>query len=669
VLCRFCKEGEWKYVLIDDRVPVVGMKMCYAHHENPNLFWGPFIEKAYAKLHGGYSQIVGGKIQYASTDLTGHFSDSIDLNRWRREADANMDGVIDEEECQKLIRRLMADRERNKNLNIRTMGGCVIRNPHTEKVREDGLIAGHAYSILREKTIEYKEKTVHLVELRNPWGVHEWKGEWCDDDPKWKDPEVKKQIDFEPGEDGSFWMSLNSFLRIFDDVYTVPFWNAQDGKIFVDVERGEWIEETSGGSGAGPGGINNWKRNPQYQFRWEPDSDSSHEVLKVFLYQEDRVWKDTKTTTEEHRSFFPISVQVWKQENNGERLDAPLKRLMVKTPSYERARHITVTLDDLPPGTYVLVPTTFHMGQLCSFVIGICCSERVNLEHLTTDFEQKRIERCEGSYRKRRNTIDEDGAFFGDNVARDDDDDEEEEEEKTPAPTTSAPTAPGEQQKKPGYKRADAFFSALPDKTPPPVPRDSIVVVEEEEESEEESDEELEQEEEEEEEEEEDSEDEELMRPATHESKRVLVPGGHKNKLEVNGKWDKQSVIALQLYLNAMWSTTTKWSEHQPRADGNFNVATIKSLQMLLRADGRWKKNQKITGKVDGTLISACTKFLNARWKLAQPVGRKKKLRSTPLSTWPISVVSSFQTLLNNVLKGKGCKHRGSCASLPIGED
>ena len=60
----------------------------------------------------------------------------------------------------------------------------------------------------------------------------------------------RKQIDFEPGEDGSFWMSLDTFLRIFDDVYTVPFWNGQEGKIFVDVERGEWIEETSGGSGA-----------------------------------------------------------------------------------------------------------------------------------------------------------------------------------------------------------------------------------------------------------------------------------------------------------------------------------------------------------------------------------------------------------------------------------
>lgn len=48
VLCRFCKEGEWKYVVIDDRVPVVGSRMCYAHHKDRSLFWGAFLEKAYA---------------------------------------------------------------------------------------------------------------------------------------------------------------------------------------------------------------------------------------------------------------------------------------------------------------------------------------------------------------------------------------------------------------------------------------------------------------------------------------------------------------------------------------------------------------------------------------------------------------------------------------------
>ena len=41
----------------------------------------------------------------------------------------------------------------------------------------------------------------------------------------------------------------------------------------------------------------------------------------------------------------------------------------------------------------------------------------MELEHLTTEVEQGRIERGEGTYRKRRNTLDVDGSFFGDNVA------------------------------------------------------------------------------------------------------------------------------------------------------------------------------------------------------------------------------------------------------------
>ena len=57
----------------------------------------------------------------------------------------------------------------------------------------------------------------------------------------------------------------------------------------------------------------------------------------------------------------------------------------------------------------------------------------MELEHLTTEVEQGRIERGEGSYRKRRNTIDVDGSFFGDNVAHVDSNEassKEKEEEK-----------------------------------------------------------------------------------------------------------------------------------------------------------------------------------------------------------------------------------------------
>lgn len=40
-----------------------------------------------------------------------------------------------------------------------------------------GLVAGHAYSILKFKCISDKIK---LIKMRNPWGKEEWKGDWSD---------------------------------------------------------------------------------------------------------------------------------------------------------------------------------------------------------------------------------------------------------------------------------------------------------------------------------------------------------------------------------------------------------------------------------------------------------------------------------------------------------
>ena len=56
---RFYKNFQWRYVLIDDRLPCYSVynenqtkKLIFAHCRLSNEFWVPLIEKAYAKLHG-----------------------------------------------------------------------------------------------------------------------------------------------------------------------------------------------------------------------------------------------------------------------------------------------------------------------------------------------------------------------------------------------------------------------------------------------------------------------------------------------------------------------------------------------------------------------------------------------------------------------------------------
>lgn len=73
VVCvRFFKNGSWRSVLLDDRFPctLFGTPK-FASSRQPTDFWVMILEKAYAKLHGGYAAIEGGFVDEALVDLTG----------------------------------------------------------------------------------------------------------------------------------------------------------------------------------------------------------------------------------------------------------------------------------------------------------------------------------------------------------------------------------------------------------------------------------------------------------------------------------------------------------------------------------------------------------------------------------------------------------------------
>jgi hypothetical protein len=167
---RFFKDCSLIYVIIDDRLPakVKDGRLIFASCKDPNELWVPFMEKAYAKLHGCYKALIGGYSHYALGDMTGYCPRLIVMK-------PGFTGYC-EPYSDKQIWDLL---KRYKSWNC--LLGCSIQsNPKdNQKVEAEaglGLYYGHAYSLLDMNEIDLKPEDIakgldnRLVKLRNPWG-------------------------------------------------------------------------------------------------------------------------------------------------------------------------------------------------------------------------------------------------------------------------------------------------------------------------------------------------------------------------------------------------------------------------------------------------------------------------------------------------------------------
>ncbi len=130
------------------------------------------LEKAYAKLYGSYSALEAGDCRHSLVDLTG--CPTVTYRFY-------------DKSTQKMIRDgslwdLLIDSYKQEFLLAAGTKEFPTENSLT------GLIKEHAYSIIR--LLEVKGEK--LVNLRNPWGVFEWTGDWSIDSPLWSEELIDK---------------------------------------------------------------------------------------------------------------------------------------------------------------------------------------------------------------------------------------------------------------------------------------------------------------------------------------------------------------------------------------------------------------------------------------------------------------------------------------------
>lgn len=80
----------------------------------------------------------------------------------------------------------------------------------------DGLISGHAYSLLDTYELTDAAGNVEhrLVKMRNPWAEESYHGAFSDEDPNWTD-DWKAQVGLTVANDGVFWMPYETLSSYF----------------------------------------------------------------------------------------------------------------------------------------------------------------------------------------------------------------------------------------------------------------------------------------------------------------------------------------------------------------------------------------------------------------------------------------------------------------------
>jgi calpain-15 len=219
------RAGKWVTVTIDDLLPVEKAtgQLLYAQPKGREL-WVLLLEKAFAKFCGSYADLDGGHEIWAFEALTGDPVFSL-----MREGGSSNDGhwvrhdLVHKPGTEKRKIGLRKSDEQFSDEQTFQLVRTYIRaealmtasiSNHGEAKRSDGLVAGHAYSLLDAKSFS---GGIHLVRLRNPWGTFEWKGAWSDDAPEWKThPKIQRLIKPSADNDGSFWMNWDDFIAHFN---------------------------------------------------------------------------------------------------------------------------------------------------------------------------------------------------------------------------------------------------------------------------------------------------------------------------------------------------------------------------------------------------------------------------------------------------------------------
>lgn len=374
--------GQWTDVVIDDRLPTINGKLIYCHSKANNEFWSALLEKAYAKLSGCYESLSGGNTGDAVVDFSGSVNEPINLEKGNYHNDSN--------EKNKLFSDL---------LTVYNQGGIIscsiAASPHELELRlANGLVKGHAYSVTAVKNVRlghgllayFKNETIPLIRMRNPWGKHEWKGAWSDSSEEWQKigNMERSNLGITVEDDGEFWMSFDEWCKNFTDVDVCRLMNTSllsTQKTWREVVHfGSWIKQSDPLKNRCGGCMNHkqtFLQNPQYIL----DVSEEEEKLLVSLEQRDMKIHRSRGAGEN----LTIGYVIFKVELNRKyRMHDLITQQNVATSTFINARSVFMK-KTLSKGRYIIIPSTFESGHLGDFMLRVYTEQDSGCRELDLD--------------------------------------------------------------------------------------------------------------------------------------------------------------------------------------------------------------------------------------------------------------------------------------------
>lgn len=189
---NLCINGKFKEVIVDGNIPVDD-KNRIKFADSSKAMWPIILEKAFAKVYGGYWNIGGAGVPCrALKDLTGAPTEFLKFDKL---SDSELFLKIKKADEEEYI--MVAPTNNEENLVETNLG----------------MIPWHAYTVISALKINGEM----VVKLRNPHGKGEWRGDWSDNSNKWT-KELRDKYDAHVKDDGIFFMPIKNFKRNFQEV-------------------------------------------------------------------------------------------------------------------------------------------------------------------------------------------------------------------------------------------------------------------------------------------------------------------------------------------------------------------------------------------------------------------------------------------------------------------